>query len=115
LCNLNSLRGDDSTETHNPGVVLVVSCVVLVVCFECVTCFSSYKRGLWDQNSLRGGDSTETLHVEYAERKIKYSILFMFSPFSEYSNLEYVHVLSNTGFTRQNALFIFLWLRPRNT
>ena len=24
-------------------------------------------------------------------------------------------ILSNTGFTRRNALFIFLWLRPRNT
>jgi len=23
--------------------------------------------------------------------------------------------LSNTGFTRRNTLFIFLWLRPRNT
>ena len=23
--------------------------------------------------------------------------------------------LSNTGFTRQNTVFIFVWLRPRNT
>ena len=23
--------------------------------------------------------------------------------------------LSNTGFTRRNTLFIFVWLRPRNT
>jgi len=23
--------------------------------------------------------------------------------------------LPNTGFTRRNTLFIFLWLRPRNT
>ena len=23
--------------------------------------------------------------------------------------------LSNTGFTKQNTLFILLWLRPRNT
>ena len=23
--------------------------------------------------------------------------------------------LSNTGFTRRNTLFIFMWLRPRNT
>ena len=23
--------------------------------------------------------------------------------------------LSNAGFTRRNALFIFVWLRPRNT
>ena len=23
--------------------------------------------------------------------------------------------LSNTGFTRRNMLFIFVWLRPRNT
>ena len=24
-------------------------------------------------------------------------------------------VLPNTGFTRRNTLFIFVWLRPRNT
>ena len=23
--------------------------------------------------------------------------------------------LSNTGFTRRNTVFIFVWLRPRNT
>jgi len=29
------------------------------------------------------------LYVEYAGRRMKYGILFMFSPFYEYSNLEY--------------------------
>jgi len=33
-----------------------------------------------------------TLHVEYAEQRIKDGILFLLSPFYEYSNLEYVHV-----------------------
>jgi len=33
-----------------------------------------------------------SLHVEYAERRIKYGILFIFSPFCEYGVLEYVHV-----------------------
>jgi len=28
------------------------------------------------------------LNVEYAERRIKYGILFLFSPFYDYSNLE---------------------------
>jgi len=32
------------------------------------------------------------LHVEYAGRRIKYGILFMFSLFYEYNNLEYVHI-----------------------
>ena len=32
------------------------------------------------------------LHVEYAEQRIKYGILSRFSPFYEYSNLEYVRV-----------------------
>ena len=32
------------------------------------------------------------LQVEYAERRIKYGNLFIFSPFYEYSNLEYVRV-----------------------
>jgi len=32
------------------------------------------------------------LFAEYAERRIKYGILFIFSPFYEYTNLEYVHV-----------------------
>jgi len=36
--------------------------------------------------------SAAALHVEYVERRIKYGILFIFSPFYEYSNLEYVHV-----------------------
>jgi len=33
------------------------------------------------------------LHVKYAERRIKYGILFIFSPIYEYSNLAYLHVL----------------------
>jgi len=33
------------------------------------------------------------LHVEYAERRIRYGILFVFSPIHEYSNLEYEHVV----------------------
>ena len=33
-----------------------------------------------------------TLRVEYAERGTKYGILFIFSPFDEYSPLEYVRV-----------------------
>jgi len=32
------------------------------------------------------------LHVEYAERRRTYGILFIYRPFYEYSNLEYVHV-----------------------
>jgi len=52
-------------------------------------------------------------------KSIQFGILFTFSPFYEYRNLEhlieYEHVfLSNTGCTRRNMLFIFifLWLRP---
>ena len=37
-------------------------------------------------------DRSLVLHVEYAKRRIKYGILFIFSPFDEYSNLEYVAV-----------------------
>jgi len=42
----------------------------------------------------RGGSrrGLTTLHVEYAERNIKYGILFIFSLFREYINLEYVRV-----------------------
>jgi len=32
--------------------------------------------------------SAAVLHVGYAERRTKYSLRFMFSPFYEYSNLE---------------------------
>jgi len=35
---------------------------------------------------------TMGLHVEYAEQRIKYGILFIFSPLYEYSHLEYEHV-----------------------
>jgi len=37
-------------------------------------------------------DSVVALHVEYAGGGINYVILFIFSPFYEYSNLEYVHI-----------------------
>ena len=33
-----------------------------------------------------------TLYVEYAEQRLNYGILFTFSLFYEYSNLEYEHV-----------------------
>jgi len=33
-----------------------------------------------------------TLQVEYAERRIEYGILFIFSLLYEYTNLEYVHI-----------------------
>jgi len=33
-----------------------------------------------------------TLHVEYAERRIEYGILFIVSLLYEYTNLEYVHI-----------------------
>ena len=36
--------------------------------------------------------SVYSLHVEYAERGKEYVILFMFSLFCEYMNLEYIHV-----------------------
>ena len=39
------------------------------------------------------GQQVASLHVEFAERRIKYDSLFICSPFSEYSNLEHVHVL----------------------
>jgi len=32
------------------------------------------------------------LHVEYVGERVKYSILFLFSLFYVYSNLEYVHI-----------------------
>jgi len=39
-----------------------------------------------------GGVRVRRLHIEYAERRIKYGILFIFSPIYKYSNLEYEHV-----------------------
>jgi len=33
-----------------------------------------------------------SLHVEYVERSTKYGILFIFSLFGEYMNLEYVRI-----------------------
>ena len=90
------------------GVVLVVACVVWCCScrvFVCVTCFSSHRLGLY----------RVVLHVEYAERRINYGILFIFSPFYEYRTLNVNMVLSNTGFTRRNTVFLFVWLRLRNT
>ena len=40
----------------------------------------------------RRGAWVTTLHVEYAERRRKYGIIFIFSPLYEYSNLDYVRV-----------------------
>jgi len=49
------------------------------------------------------------LHVEYAERRLKYGILFTFSLFYEYCNLAYVriHVLHRVN-QAQNAIYILL-------
>ena len=33
-----------------------------------------------------------SLYVEYAEQRVKYGILFIFSPIYEYSHVEYEHV-----------------------
>ena len=41
---------------------------------------------------LRAVHDVNTLRVEYAERGKYYGILFIFSLFCEYSNLEYVHI-----------------------
>jgi len=49
-----------------------------------------------------------TLYDEYAERGQEYGIPFIFTLFYEY-------IPPYTGFTRRNALFIFVWLCPRNT
>jgi len=56
-----------------------------------------------------------SLHVEYARRRIKYGILFIFSLLYEYSNLEYVHIHVIYMVKQAKTLFVFLWLRPRNT
>jgi len=47
-----------------------------------------------------------TLHVEYAEQRLKYSILCIFIPVYVYSNLNMNMFLSNTGFTGRNTAFI---------
>ena len=57
-----------------------------------------------------------TLHVEYAERRIQYGILFIsIARFMNTVKLNMNMFLSSTGFTARNTLFIFLWLRSRNT
>jgi len=54
------------------------------------------------------------LHVEYAEayHTVVYSEL---ARFMNTVTLNMNLFLSNTGFTRRNMVFKFLWLRPRNT
>jgi len=37
-------------------------------------------------------EAVRILHVDYAEQRINYGIIFIFSPSSEYSHLEYEHV-----------------------
>jgi len=41
---------------------------------------------------MAGGSSLHVLHVEYAERRMKYGILFMVNLFYECSNLKDEHV-----------------------
>jgi len=72
------------------------------------------------------------LRVEYAEQREKYGVLFIFSMFSVpcacvlVSPLYYkpsvntqaldMHVfMPYTELTRRNTLFVYLWLRHRNT
>jgi len=43
--------------------------------------------------ALGAGAQQASLHVEYADRRITYGIIFIFRPIYEYSNLEYEHVL----------------------
>ena len=47
---------------------------------------SSYFRVLFARAPVLG------LHVEYAERRMKCDILFIFRPFYDYSNFEHEHV-----------------------
>ena len=54
------------------------------------------------------------LHVEYAERIRKHGILFIFSLFV-YINLEYVRVPVIYRVNQAEQVFIFVWLRHRNT
>jgi len=42
--------------------------------------------------SFLSGAQVTNLRVEYVEQRLKYGILFIFSPVYEYSNLEYGHV-----------------------
>jgi len=52
--------------------------------------------------------SRTTLHVEYAERRTKPDILFIFRLFSEYIHLEYVriHVIFLNIFTLNTYVFM---------
>jgi len=45
----------------------------------------------------------------------QYGILFTFSLYMNTLTLHVYVFLSNIGFTRRNTLFVFLWLRRRNT
>ena len=56
------------------------------------------------------------LYVEYAKGRIQYGILFIFSLFYEYRHLEYVHVHAIYRVNQaEYVIFIFVWLRHRNT
>ena len=67
-------------------------------------------RDLWHPHS-----TAWTLHVKYVERRTKYSILFIFSLFCEYINLEYlrIHVICRVNLAEY--AIVFLWLRHKNT
>jgi len=43
-----------------------------------------------------------------------YGILFMFSQFCEYTNVNVYVSMSYTGLPRRNTVFVYLWLRHRN-
>jgi len=52
-------------------------------------CLGSHSHG---EDTHGEGQHRISLHVEYAEQSIKYGILFIFSLFYEYINLEYVRI-----------------------
>jgi len=55
------------------------------------TSFLTWGRVNADRTAVLRADPP-TLYVEYAGGRTKYGILFIFSLFSEYSNIEYVHI-----------------------
>ena len=99
------------------GVVLVVPCVVWVCscCVLCVWPVSVITAALLDQwfgphaitHEVVGSTpaSTTSLHVEYAEQRMKYSILFLSSLFTNTFFLNMLVFLSNIGLTRRNTVF----------
>jgi len=56
-----------------------------------------------------------TLHVEYAERRRTYGILFIVSRFVNTLTLNMYGFLAYTGLTRRNTLFVFVWVNPAYT